>query len=65
MPRKRKVVVPEVVLEVPVKKTTEVHTIVQCTQKSETFHNKYLKDLQIVYANVSFLTINHTTNLIN
>lgn len=51
MARKRKVVVPEVVPEAaPVKKTTELHTIVQCTQKGETFHNKYLKDLQIVYA---------------
>lgn len=51
MARKRKVVVPEVVPEAaPVKKITELHTIVQCTQKSETFHNKYLKDLQNVYA---------------
>lgn len=48
MPRKRKVVVPE---EETVKIITEVHTIVQCIQKNETFHNKYLKDLQTVYAN--------------
>lgn len=65
MPRKRKVVVPEVIPEAPtVKKTTEVHTIIQCTQKNETFHNKYLKDLQIVYSNVSLSCSRKTKNLI-